>query len=57
MDHGYKFRFYKCLKNNVDRYYCSTKKICKAYGIQLNTNNVITKKVRNHNHEKDNDET
>jgi len=52
---GYKFRFHKNLKNNVDRY-CCTKKICTAY-IHLN-NNVIIKKVLNHeNHEKDSNET
>ncbi|KAE9522680.1 hypothetical protein AGLY_016902 [Aphis glycines] len=52
---GYKFRFHKNLKNNVDRY-CCTKKACAAY-IHLNNNEII-KKVLNHgNHEKDSDET
>jgi rRNA pseudouridine-1189 N-methylase Emg1 (Nep1/Mra1 family) len=38
---GYKFRFHKNLKNDIDQY-CCTKKTCKVY-IHLN-NNVIIKK-------------
>lgn len=52
---GYKFRFHKNLKNDIDRY-CCTKKTCKAY-IHLNNNVIIKKVLNNENHEKDSVET
>ncbi|KAF0704478.1 FLYWCH-type domain-containing protein, partial [Aphis craccivora] len=48
---GYKFRYHKTLKNDVQRWSCC-KKTCKSY-IKLNNENEIIERVNDHNHIKD----
>ena len=48
---GYKFRYHKTLKNDVQRWSCC-KKTCKSY-IKLNNENEIIERANDHNHIKD----
>jgi len=45
---GYKFRYHKTLKNDVQRWSCC-KKTCKSY-IKLNNENEIIERANDHNH-------
>lgn len=51
---GYKLRFYKTLKDDIQRWNCTKKKKnCKSYMKTDKSGNIILESHLNHNHEKD----